>query len=390
MIPLISRRVPLAWLNLTFEKRRLLASLAGVSFAILLMLMQLGFYRALLDNQLALIEMFNADLVIVNRLKYTLVTSMPFSPRRIYQARTAQDVESVYPIYLESESSRLQAFPKQTSRPVRVIAFNPDDPALKIPGISEMSAHLKLPETALFDSKSRPYWGSFRPGLRGELEGQRLKIIGNFELGPDLVTDGNLIMGEDNFIRYFPWQRSQGMNQAQVELGLVKLKVGGSLAAAKLSLNQLLPTDVVTMTIAEFRDKEVQFWKNNTPMGYAFGLGVVLGFVIGTVICYQILFSDIHEQLPQFATLKAIGYTNASLAVIVMQQSAYLALLAALPALIICWMLQKIVSQLTHLSLSMSLVETSTVIGVALIMSLLAGGVALRHVLSTDPAEVFQ
>ena len=125
-------------------------------------------------------------------------------------------------------------------------------------------------------------------------------------------------------------------------------------------------------------------------MGYAFGLGVVLGFVIGTVICYQILFSDIHEQLPQFATLKAIGYTNTSLAVIVMQQSAYLALLAALPALIICWILQNIVSQLTHLSLSMSLVETSTVIGVALIMSLLAGAVALRHVLSTDPAEVFQ
>lgn len=380
----------MAWRNLTFEKRRLAASLAGVSFAILLMLMQLGFYRALLDNQLALIEMFNADLVIINRLKYTLVTSMPFSPRRIYQARTAQDVENVYPVYLESESSRLQGFPEQISRPVRVIAFNPDDPALNIPGIDEMRAMLKLPETALFDSKSRPYWGSFRPGLHGELEGQRLKIVGSFELGPDLVTDGNLIMGEDNFKRYFPWQRSGGMNMAQVELGLVKLKPSGSLAGAKLSLNERLPADVVVLTMDEFRDKEIQFWKSNTPMGYAFGLGVVLGFVIGTVICYQILFSDIHAQLPQFATLKAIGYTNGSLAVIVMQQSAYLALLAALPALMICWMLQSSISQLTHLTLHMTVSETSAVICVALVMSLLAGGVALRHVLSTDPAEVFQ
>jgi putative ABC transport system permease protein len=354
------------------------------------MLMQLGFYRALLDNQLALIKMFNADLVIMNKLKYTLVTSMPFSPRRIYQAQTAQDVEKVYPVYLESESSRLQGFPEQISRPVRVIAFNPDDPALNIPGIGEMSAMLKLPETALFDSKSRPYWGSFRPGLRGELEGQRLKIIGSFELGPDLVTDGNLIMGEDNFMRYFPWQRSRGMNMAQVELGLVKLKPNGSLAAAKLSLNERLPTDVVVLTMDEFRDKEIRFWKNNTPMGYAFGLGVVLGFVIGTVICYQILFSDIHAQLPQFATLKAIGYTNGSLALIVMQQSAYLALLAAFPALIICWMLQTIISQLTHLTLHMTVSETSAVICVALVMALFAGGVALRHVLSTDPAEVFQ
>lgn len=384
-----SKRVPLAWSNLTFEKRRLCASLAGVSFAILLMLMQLGFYRALLDNQLGLIDLFNADLVIINKLKYTLVTSISFSPRRLFQARAVPGVEDVYPVYLESESSRLRSAPGQTSRPVRVIAFNPDQPTLRLANSDSTLAMLKLPETALFDSESRPYWGSLCPGDRAELEGRRIEIIGSFELGPDLVTDGNLIMSDQNFIRFFPWQKSEDMNEAQVELGLVRLKPGSSPAAVKLGLSERLPADVVALTMDEFRDKEVLFWKTNTPMGYAFGLGVILGFVIGTVICYQVLFTDIHEQLPQFAALKAIGYKNLTLAGIVVRQSVYLSLLATGPALITCWLLQAVVSSLTHLSLSMDLAETLTIVGVALIMSLVAGGMALRQVLSADPAEVF-
>ncbi|TMQ33199.1 MAG: hypothetical protein E6K70_14430 [Planctomycetota bacterium] len=58
----------------------------------------------------------------------------------------------------------------------------------------------------------------------------------------------------------------------------------------------------------EFIDQELVFWQGNTPLGYVFGVGSVLGFVVGVVICYQILYTDVMDHLPQFATLKAIGY----------------------------------------------------------------------------------
>ena len=102
---ILTTRVPLAWLNLTHQKRRLFVSLAGVTFAVVLMFMEMGFWNALLDGLVSLIRAFNADLVIVNKEKYALNINEPFTRRRLQQALAAPGVRAAYPFYLESRAS---------------------------------------------------------------------------------------------------------------------------------------------------------------------------------------------------------------------------------------------------------------------------------------------
>ena len=82
--------VPLAWRNLTADKRRLAVSTLGIAFAVLLMLMQLGFRNALVDSQVEILRWLKADIVLVSSSKYQLNLTEPFPRRRLYQAAAVE------------------------------------------------------------------------------------------------------------------------------------------------------------------------------------------------------------------------------------------------------------------------------------------------------------
>src|SRR5262249_4124368 len=119
---------------------------------------------------------------------------------------------------------------------------------------------------------------------------------------------------------------SPGALYSGVELGLVRLEEGADLAATQRALRTALDEgDVEVLTVPELMDREKRFWLHQTPIGFVFGFGMVMGFIVGTVICYQILASDVADHLPEYATLKAIGYSNGFVRRVVLQEALLLA-----------------------------------------------------------------
>jgi putative ABC transport system permease protein len=153
-------RTPLALLNLIHDRKKFLTSLAGVAFAVLLMFLFNGFKNALYDSQTQLLERFNAEIVIINRLKENMFVPRSFARRRLYQAKAFEGVEDAFAVYT-SEARWKNPETRQT-RPVRVIAYNPAEPVLPMADILTHQDDLKLPNTALIDTRARAEVGPRR------------------------------------------------------------------------------------------------------------------------------------------------------------------------------------------------------------------------------------
>jgi putative ABC transport system permease protein len=146
---------------------------------------------------------------------------------------------------------------------------------------------------------------------------------------------------------------------------------------------------VEVLTPGELAERERRFWLDNTPIGYVFGFGMFLGFVVGTVICYQILSSAVADHLPEYATLKAIGHTNRYLSGVVVQQALLLAVAGFLPGLVISAGIYRMLSSTTDLPLRLTPGRIGFVLLLTVAMCAFSGLLALSKVQRVDPAEVF-
>jgi len=382
-------RVPLAWLNLMHNKRRLLASLAGIVGAVLLMFVEVGFLNALLDSQVAVIRMLDADLVIVNRLKYTLSMTQPFPRRRVSQALAVDGVRTASPVYIEIDASLWKNPADGHTRVIRVLAFDPDRPVFRNSEIERGRPALKQADTAMFDLKSRPEYGEIRPGVRTELARRAVRVVGVFALGTDFANDGNVIMSDKSFVRFFPHRAGADGEPESVELGVLRLEAGADAAAVRRALRDTLPPDVAIVTPDELAATEAAYWEDSVPIGYVFGLGAAMGFVIGVMICYQILFTDVTDHLPQFATLKAIGYGNRYLIGVVIQEALLLSLLGFGPGIAISQLLYQWLAAMTGLPMQLTPERAGVVLALTVAMTVISGLIAVRKAVAADPAEVF-
>lgn len=384
------RRTPLAWFNLTYERRRLLTAIAGVSFAVLLMFMFRGFENALYDSQVQLLKLLNGDIVIVSSLKTNMFVPEQFARRRLYQAQAFAGVEEAYPLYTTT------AFWKnpvtKRIRPLRVLAFNPQDPVLPLPGIIDNADQLKLPWTAAIDDRSRPEVGPTAAGIVTEIAEQQVRLVGSFRLGTDFASgDGNVVMSDQNFLRYFsvlgPDEDRRELNT--VDIGLLQLAPDTDPIAVVQALRQGLPQDVRVLTKAEFVQQERDYWRENTNIGFVFSLLTTMSFIVGIILVYQILYTDVAEHWAEYATLKAMGYTNFYLLRVVLQQAMFLAVIGFIPGCVISGMLYHVTADATGLLMQMTWGRAINLFIATLIMCLISGAIAVRKVQATDPAEVF-
>src|SRR5437016_4486333 len=119
------RTIPIAWRNLTENKLRLLASLAGTAFAVTLMFMENGFRNALLESMVGLIRHLDGQLFIVSRTIYTLSVPYSFPNRRLEQAKAFPEVTAGIPISIETRRSFWRNPLDGLPRPIRVVAYPP-------------------------------------------------------------------------------------------------------------------------------------------------------------------------------------------------------------------------------------------------------------------------
>lgn len=382
------RSVPLAWLQITREKLRLAVALAGVAFAVVLVSMQLGFRAAAYDSAVRYHRILRYDLAMVNPKSPYIGFTEQFTRRRLYQALGAQEVVGVTPVYLQ------QGYWKNpwtnAARNILVVGVDPTHDVVDLPGVRGHLDQLKLPDVALFDADSRPEYGPVAEQVRTggpmavELNDRRITVFDLFRLGTSFGVDGSVITSDLNFRRLFP-DRPAGL----LDLGLIHLRPGASPEATRDRLSRVLEHDVVILTRSDFIDREVDYWAATTPIGYVFGFGAIMGLIVGSVIVYQILFADVSEHRAEYATLKAIGYTNRSLSGLVLQEATILAVLGFLPGLAVSLVLYRIMSDATRLPLVMTPERAVAVLVLTLAMCGLSAVMALRKVRSADPAEVF-
>jgi putative ABC transport system permease protein len=388
MIPL--RRIPLAWLMLTHKKGRLAISATGVAFASTLMFIEMGFLNGLLDTQTRIVNVLNGEVFLISSQKEAMLPLRPFPRKRLQQALGSPDVTAVYPLYIQGYSSAWRPPPEKRRRAMIVYGFNPADPVFLIPEVAAHADNLKQPDTVLIDRESWPaLLGETTSGGRGELGGHSVRVVGMFTLGVDMTSDGSLIVSDRTFFKCFSDPQAPSAVLDRIEVGLVKLRTGADAAKVRDELRRWLPDDVRVLTKAGFVDHLKSYWSTAQPVGPVFGMGMLVGFFIGVTICYQILYTDIMEHLPQYATLKAMGYSNRFLVGVTIQEAVYLGVLGFVPGLLVSVGSYAVLHKVSGMLMELSPGRIVVVFVLTVLMCAMSGLLAIRRVLHADPAEVF-
>jgi len=384
-----ARSIPVGWRQLKHNRLRLVAALAGITFAAILMLVQLGFRSALFDSGIRWHTAWDYDIVLLSPKSEYLLEVHDIPRVRVFQAGGVEGVRAVTPVYTKMGKWRNPENPRQVW-PIWVAAIDPADEGFGRIITPEQQAKLRLDDYYLFDRLSRPEYGPIPATLEAgatialEMNGRRIRIGGLFEVGNSFGINGALITSDLNYLRMFP-----NRNLAQVSLGLVNLEPGAAPGKVRDAIAAALPPDVVVMTREQFKAMEIAYWDSSTPIGYVLNLGVVMGLVVGAIIVYQILFSDVQDHLKEYATLKAMGYTNRYLSGVVLQEAAILAVAGFIPAIVLSLVVYKVSAAATNLPLELTLDKAGIVLGLTMVMCVIAGLLAMRKVRSADPADVF-
>jgi putative ABC transport system permease protein len=384
------RKIPLAWLQLSREKARMAVAIAGIAFADVLMFLQLGIREALFDGAVQLHNSLEGEIVLVSSRYKALISLDQFSQRRLYQVLGFTGVQSVSPIYLDSIPWK-NPDNQQTWR-IFVIGFNPEEQVVNLPGVRENLKSLREPDTVLFDEGSRQEFGNIvtefktKNKVTTELNNRQINVVGLFKLGTSFGVNGNIITSDVNFLRLFGSKRRQ---EGLIDFGLVKLEPGIDLNWVISNLKNNLPNDVQVLSKQEFMAKEKSFWNTSTPVGFIFTLGAIIGFVVGAVIVYQILYSDVSDHLSEYATLKAIGFKNRYLLIIVFQEALILATIGFIPGFVISQGLYLITRQATLLPIMMTLDRAIFIFILTTLMCSISAAIAMQKLQSADPADIF-
>ena len=381
--------VPLARRNLLADRRRLLRALAGIAFAVLLMMVELGFRTAFIGSMLLPIQQLDGDLMLVSSAKYEFGRRTPFLRRLFYEARSVPGIASVRPLYLERRTAVWKNPQTHELFGIQVIAFNPEEPVFLLPEVTDNLEALRQPDTVMVDRRARSSLGQASAGMQTELSRHRVKVIGTFRLGPSFFSDGTAIMSDRNFFKLFGVQSPNSTELPDVEIGVIKVSPGQRTLDVQHALRAALPGSVMILTKAELIDREARFHMQVSPVGPIFNVGTLVGFAVGILICYQILFSELSDQLSQYATLKAMGYYNTFVVKVVLQQAVFYAVLAYIVAWTACYLIFRVVGEIALIPLHMSVGLTVTSLVLALIMCVGAALIAVRRAIATDPAELF-
>jgi putative ABC transport system permease protein len=390
--------IPIAWLQLVHQRVRFIGTLAGIAFVVVLLFMQIGLREALFDSSVQVHKSLQGDLFLISPQYKSITSQQSFLRERLYQTLGNEDVASVSPLYVQF--GKLKNFQTGQKSPIFVFGIDPGEQTFKLPGVVKNIDQLKLADHALFDSGSRIEFGpiadTFKKKGKVPIEispyneinkARKLEVRGLFKIGTSFGVDGNLMVNASTFFNLFTERSAK-----KIDIGLVNLKPVSDLEKVKSDLvNHFFnkTNDVSVLTLDEFITMEKAYWDLRTPAGFAFKVMVTMGFIIGTGIVYQILYTNISTHLIEFATLKAIGCASQYFFKIVFQQAFLLAILGYIPGIIISVIIYDLTQKATKLPIEMNTGRILLVLVSVIIMCLLSGSIAINKLRSVDPADIF-
>lgn len=378
----------IAWRQLTFQKIKLAAAAAGVVVAVMLMLVQLGIRTGAMENSIAFARRIKADLILVGPRTDTIFRSAQFPRRLLYRLPADPTVEQVDEIYLGKGIWRNPW--THLDVPISLYGIDPENQMVELPGYADLADQLRLADRHVFDSLGRTTFGPVvetfaKEGeFPAEVNNRQVHIAALLPVGVSIENDGSLYSTRANFLRLNP-----GRSPGAIDLGLVQLRTGTDVDAAKVRLQRLLGEEARVMTNQEMIASEIRFMRETAPIDFIFGMGTIVGFFIGCVVVYQILYTEVTNNLPKLATMKAMGFDNRFLSKLVISQAMILAAIGYVPGFFMAIGLYRVAESQIQMPFSMTL---SRAVGVLLATTVMCGAsalIAVRKAWNADPAEVF-
>jgi putative ABC transport system permease protein len=375
-------KVPLAWRILTYDKRRTALALIGVFLAILLVFVELGFFYAVPRAGLLLYDDMRFDLLLSSDQYEYQAQPGVFPLSQLDRVRSSPDVADATPIYFGSakwKSGEGDLWPD-----IFMIGFDPASHIFIPDSINRQTTVLDQVDTVLVDSSTRPMFGPLNTGRVVEIDNRKMTIGGQYALGTGFMGLGVALTGTASFARLFPQRGS-----AIVNLGAIRLKGGVDPERAADDLQKLAGAGTRIFTRRELDAHETAYWTTRTSVGIIFGSGLLISLVVGVMIVYQIVSTQVGRQLPQFATLKAIGYSDRSLVATVSAMSLLIVIAGFIPAVAAAFRLYSLIRQETLLPVMMSEMRLLAVFAAALGMAVISALLSVWVLRRADPADIF-
>lgn len=380
-------RLPIGWLQLRHHRMRLAAAVAGVAFANMLVFVQLGIASAMNGVVRTSYSPFRADIMISPSNANTLTDGATLARRVVYQAIAQPGVAAAAPLYVGQVAWKRPNVPATS---LIVYALPPEARRFAGHAIAWQLDAVSAPMRTILDALARdvdPAWAaraSPDAPLEFEVDGKAIAVIGSYAMGAGFGWDGSLVVSDQTFMRLVR-QRSPG-TPSHV---LVDLARGVDGAAAIMQLRAALSNEPVKVrSFMQAVEDNVNFQATEVPMGSIIGAGVLLGLLVGVVIVYQVLATDVAAHLRDYATFKAIGYSHPFILSVVFEQALILAVLGFLPGLTSASAIYALLAHATDLPFGMSTGRSLSVFVGTLAACALSGAVAAQRLRSIDPAEL--
>jgi putative ABC transport system permease protein len=401
----------LAWSNLAHKRGRTAIAAGGVAFAVILIFVELGLLGGVGRTATMLYDNLNFDLLLASSEYLDLSRPGEIPRARLAQARTASGVEEVIPLSFGVGGWRLPSRPGLFGRSpgggimsINILAVPPGQlerafrvgPDGVFPSTEEARARgalLARLDSFLFDRRSKPEFGDYRElmaidpagsgGERIRLNGKQAVVVGYFDLGTGFSWNGMLMASEETFARFTMRPNDE------VNFGLVQLRPGVDREAVRGELRAVLPADVRVFTREEMNEQERRYWLRVTSVGQFLLVAVILAVVVGVIFVYQMMATDIRNMLPEYATVKALGYQPRYLTAVVLWQAMFLALLGYIPGFVTAIALYSAARNWGGIPTGMTSAVAVGVLVLTIAMCLVSGFLALRKVRTADPADLF-
>lgn len=380
-------RLPIGWLQLTHNRTRFAAALAGVAFANVLVFVQLGIMNSMGAATLRPYQFFQADVMISAGDANSLTDGGNVARQWLLQAMADPDVADGMGLFIANVPW------DRGDKDISLTTFgvDPAKPGFLAPEIAGDLSLLQVRDAAILDRLARGLGkeeaAAIRPQspLSFETEGRTVTAYATFAGGGGFGGDGYMLVSDQTFLSLFPARASAAPDHI-----LLTLRHGAQVEAAIARLKTLISdTSLRIRSYEQAAEDDLRYQQTRRPTGIIFGFGVLIGVLVGLVIVYQVLSTDVADHLREYATFKAMGYGPRFFLGVVFEEALVLGVMGFVPGLIVGTAILTVMGRITTLPLAMTPSMAVTVFLGTVVFSALSGAIATRRLAAADPADLF-